>query len=45
MDKLSQLLAEQYPEPQEEYNIHKVIEEMDRLHKEVAVDNMLDNTQ
>lgn len=45
MDKISQLLAEQYPEQKEKYDVEKVQEEMWRLIQEQGVDNMLDNSQ
>jgi len=45
MDKLSKLLAEQYHEQKEKYDLEKVQEEMWRLIQEQGVDNMLDNSQ
>lgn len=43
-DKLSQLLAEQYSEEKEKYDLEKIQEEMIRFVKEQSVDKLVTKT-
>ena len=44
MDKLEKLLSEQYPEQKEKYDLEKVQDEMMRLIREEAVDNLVNKS-
>lgn len=44
MDKLDKLLKEQYSEQKEKYDVEKIQEEMMRLIREEAVDNIVDKS-